>query len=87
MSYLCIMNKRLVGFLIVFIASIPAALAQGCSVCTKTASGLGESSAQGLNKGILYLAAIPLIFMITMGIIWYKRTKASDDDKPVSFRY
>ncbi len=50
--------------------------AQGCSVCTKTAAGLGESSASGLNNGILYLAAIPLAFMGTVGFIWWKRNKA-----------
>lgn len=50
--------------------------AQGCVTCTQTAAGLGESSAHGLNNGILYLAAIPLIFIFTVGYIWYKRSKA-----------
>ncbi|PSK94617.1 hypothetical protein [Taibaiella chishuiensis] len=50
--------------------------AQGCAVCTKTAAGLGQSSASGLNNGILYLAAIPLAFMGTVGFIWWKRNRA-----------
>ena len=50
---------------------------QGCVTCTQTAAGLGSSSAQGLNNGILYLAALPLIFMCTMGFIWWKRNKTT----------
>lgn len=50
--------------------------AQGCSVCTQTAAGLGSSSAQGLNTGIVYLAALPLLFLGTVGFIWWKRNKA-----------
>lgn len=53
--------------------------AQGCVVCTQTAAGLGESSARGLNTGIIYLAAIPLIFIFTVGFIWYKKNKASSE--------
>lgn len=52
-------------------------LAQGCTVCTQTAAGLGATSAHGLNNGIIYLAAIPLVFMGTVGFIWYKRNKVS----------
>lgn len=58
------------------------AIAQGCTVCTQTAAGLGESSAQGLNAGILYLAAIPLAFMGTVGFIWYRRSKADAGQQP-----
>jgi len=52
------------------------AMAQGCVTCTNTAANLGNSSAQGLNAGILYLAALPLLFLGTVGFIWYKRNKA-----------
>jgi hypothetical protein len=31
-----------------------------CSLCTKTASQLGEKPAKSLNKGIIYLAIAPL---------------------------
>ncbi len=53
------------------------AIAQGCTVCTQTAAGLGASSAQGLNSGIVYLASIPLIFMVTVGLIWYRRSRTT----------
>ncbi len=49
--------------------------AQGCAICTKTAAGLGEKSARGLNGGILYLAAIPLTLLGSIGFIWWKHNK------------
>lgn len=63
--------------LIVLLLSVyvHAALAQGCSVCTKTAAGLDDKSAKGLNGGIIYLAFLPLIIMGTLGIMWYRYHK------------
>lgn len=61
------------------VATLPGAIAQGCSVCTQTTAGLGESSAHGLNSGILYLAAIPLAFMGTVGFIWYRRQRTAGE--------
>jgi len=57
------------------------AIAQGCSVCTQTAAGLGASSAQGLNSGIVYLASIPLLFMGTVGYIWYRRSRTASTEE------
>jgi len=51
------------------------AKAQGCSVCTKTAAGINDKSAKGLNGGILYLAAIPLTLLGSIGYIWWKHNK------------
>jgi hypothetical protein len=50
-----------------------------CSLCTKTASQLGEKPAKSLNKGIIYLALAPLSIM---GIIWvlYKKYGAGQLD-------
>ncbi len=50
---------------------------QGCSVCTKTAAGLEDKSAKGLNGGIIYLAFLPLILMGTVGIIWWKHNRTA----------
>jgi hypothetical protein len=46
--------------------------AQGCSMCTKTAAGLDDKSAKGLNGGILYLAVLPLTILSTIGFIWWR---------------
>ncbi len=61
-------------FLLLFSLMLLPALskAQGCSVCTKTASQLGEKGAKGLNGGILYLAFIPLAILGTIGFVWYR---------------
>ncbi len=48
-----------------------------CSVCTRTASQLGEKPAKGLNLGILYLAATPLTIMGIMGYRWWRKNKAA----------
>ncbi len=48
---------------------------QGCSVCTKTAAGLDDKGAKGMNAGILYLALIPLAMIGTIGFIWWKYQK------------
>ena len=44
-----------------------------CSICTKTAQQLGEKPAKGLNAGIIYLAAAPLLIVGFVGYKWYKR--------------
>lgn len=43
-----------------------------CSICTKTAQQLGEKTGRGLNAGILYLAAAPLLIVGFIGYRWWK---------------
>lgn len=49
-----------------------------CSICTKTASQLGEDAGRGLNGGILYLAAAPLLIIGYIGYRWWKNNKAEE---------
>ena len=56
---------------------IPVANGQGCAVCTKTAAGLDDKSARGLNAGILYLALLPLGLMGTLGYVWWRSNRKS----------
>ena len=49
--------------------------AQGCAVCTKTASELNPKSARGLNGGILYLAFLPLTILGTVGYFWWRQSR------------
>lgn len=67
--------KRILALLVVLLASNIHIWAQGCAMCTKTASQMGDSAAKGLNLGILYLAAIPVTFMGTIAYLWYKKSK------------
>ncbi len=55
--------------------------AQGCSICTKTADGLDDKSAKGLNGGILYLAAFPLTILGTLGFIWWRSNRQEGNSK------
>jgi hypothetical protein len=43
-----------------------------CSICTKTASQLGEGPASALNSAIIYLAFAPLAIMGFIGWKWWK---------------
>lgn len=59
------------------LCSAPAVYSQGCSVCTKTAQGLDDKSARGLNAGIIYLAFLPLGIMGTLGYMWWRSNKTA----------
>lgn len=71
------MSKRWL-LILMLSCTTPAVYAQGCAMCTKTASQLDDKSAKGLNGGILYLAALPLSIMGTIGFVWWKHNKAAD---------
>ena len=71
-----VMIKRLIIVLVLMLA-VNTVNAQGCSVCTKTAAGLGSNGAKGLNAGIIYLAGLPLVLMGTIGVVWYRRNRKS----------
>jgi len=46
-----------------------------CSICTKTASQLGEKPGKGLNAGIIYLMLTPFAVGGYIGYRWWKREK------------
>jgi hypothetical protein len=46
-----------------------------CSICTKTASQLGEGPAKALNSAIVYLAFTPFFIMGYIGWRWLKNEK------------
>jgi len=55
-------------------ASVNTLKAQ-CSICTKTASQLGEKPAKGLNSGIIYLMLTPFAIAGIIGYRWWSREK------------
>lgn len=71
------MVKKLL-IVLILTCTAPAVFAQGCSMCTKVAGDLDDKSAKGLNGGILYLAALPLGIMGTIGFVWWKSNKSKD---------
>ena len=70
------MRKGLLVVLFLLMMMPLVSLGQGCSVCSKTAAGLDDKSAKGMNAGILYLAAFPLTILGTIGFIWWRHNKS-----------
>jgi hypothetical protein len=70
--------KKLVSLYFVFVLLLmhaPGVKAQ-CSICTKTASQLGEKQGKGLNSGIIYLMLTPFAVGGYIGYRWWKTEKA-----------
>lgn len=67
------MKKALLIFILAILCGVQDILAQGCAMCKTSAANLDEASAKGLNAGILYLAAIPILFMGITAYVWYKK--------------
>ena len=60
-----------------FAANINIAAAQ-CSICTKTASQLGDKPARGLNTGIIYLMLTPFAIIGYIGYKWWQAEKSDN---------
>jgi uncharacterized protein involved in high-affinity Fe2+ transport len=73
--------KKISLVITAIIFSSLSAMAQ-CAMCTKTAAGLDDNKAGGLNVAIIYLAFIPLIFMIVGGYLYWKH----NGKKSISFK-
>jgi hypothetical protein len=63
--------------ILLFIAfqSISAGLLAQCSICTKTASQMGEDAGKGFNIGTIYLAAMPFAVIGYIAFRWWKSDK------------
>jgi len=65
------------GVLAVILAtSVPSYVQAQCAMCTMTAENAtenGNTQGKGLNKGILFLLAIPYLAAAGVGILWYKK--------------
>jgi len=73
------MKKAIILLFFVFafcIFAVDFAQAQ-CSICTRTASQLGEEPAKGLNAGIIYLAAVPYL---AVGFVVFRLWKKNGKD-------
>jgi hypothetical protein len=52
-----------------------------CSICTKTASQLGEKAGKGLNTGIIYLMLTPFAIGGFIGLRWWKQERSLKNNK------
>jgi hypothetical protein len=55
-----------------------------CSICTKTASQMGEKAGRGFNGGIIYLGFVPFIIGGYIGFRWWKQEKMIQKDELTS---
>ncbi|MGK6351038.1 hypothetical protein [Parapedobacter sp. DT-150] len=71
--------KRFLGvWMMVFalLAAMPDTARSQCAMCTLTAENAtenGNTQGKGLNKGILFLLAIPYLAALGIGVLWYKK--------------
>jgi TRAP-type C4-dicarboxylate transport system permease small subunit len=70
--------KKMIVLFVVFV-TIGIAVNAQCSICTKTATQLGEKPAKGLNTGIMYLMFTPLAIAGYLGYRWWQREKQITD--------
>jgi hypothetical protein len=73
-------QKRWILVLLVTLLSCSESLIAQCSICTKTASQLGDGPASSLNSAIIYLAFAPFAIVGFIGYKWWKREKAFNQD-------
>lgn len=78
--------KRCMVFLIGFFGFLllPQLADAQCSICTKTASQLGEKPAAALNTAIIYLMATPFAIIGFLGWRWWKGQKQEAAEEAVA---
>ncbi len=58
-----------------------------CSLTAENATQNGNNQGKGLNKGILFLLAIPYLAAVGVGVLWYKKYRGKKtvtmDDEPI----
>ncbi|MFN5226148.1 MAG: hypothetical protein ACK5B4_07495 [Bacteroidota bacterium] len=69
------MKFRLFILTIFFLIFYSGTITAQCSICTKTASQLGEGPAAALNSAIIYLALAPFVIVGYLGWRWWKNEK------------
>ena len=72
-------NKHIFLFILSFLPFAYQQLQAQCSICTKTASQLGDGPASALNSAIIYLAAAPFAIMGYIGWRWWKNEQKLND--------
>ncbi|GLR15912.1 hypothetical protein [Portibacter lacus] len=68
--------------LIFLFVGLPDMMAQ-CPMCRMSAeSNLehGGTMGKGLNRGILYILSLPYLLVLSLGIIWYRNKKKTENE-------
>lgn len=64
--------------------SVPESQAQ-CPMCRMSVESnlkQGGTTGKGLNRGILYMLAMPYLLVGTMGFLWWKNRRPEEDFEP-----
>lgn len=73
-TFVLVMKRILfLVLLILVVTAVGTEVAAQCSICTRTAAQLGEKPARGINAGILYLAATPMLVVGVIAFRWWRR--------------
>ncbi|HMO32830.1 MAG TPA: hypothetical protein PKE63_01370 [Lacibacter sp.] len=74
------MKRWMIAFSLTVVLALVASVAEAqCSICTKTASQLGEKPAAALNSAIIYLMATPLLIIGFVGWRWWKGQQQEEE--------
>jgi hypothetical protein len=74
-------KQYLISLLILAISLITYSSADAqCSICTKTASQLGEKPAAALNTAIIYLMGAPFAIIGFIAWRWWKNNKSGENN-------
>jgi len=52
-----------------------------CRMAAESNLANGGSEGKGLNKGILYMLAMPYLMITTVGFIWYRNNKKANEQE------
>lgn len=67
--------RVMMALLVIMLTLMISVVNAQCSICTKTASQLGEKPARSLNSGIIYLMLTPFAIVGFIGYKWWKNEK------------
>lgn len=72
--------RLIIFFIMLFAAAVINTAQAQCSICTKTASQLGDKPARGLNTGIIYLMLAPFTIVGYIGFRWWRAENENNPD-------
>jgi len=67
------------GLMIISVKPVKAQCAQ-CAATVETNAKNGDTTANGLNKGIIFLLAVPYLAVGAVGLLWYKKYRRKNVD-------
>jgi len=75
-KYIAVLSLTI--FIVMFIGIDLYSQCPMCRIAAESNLQNGGTEGAGLNKGILYMLAMPYILVFTLGLIWYKNRKKED---------